>query len=170
MPSYWSPHAVTIRQCTFVWRMGGLEPKTVFFSDQQHGNQILRSATILDRPLAKVRAFEAMLRRGLAAEHRATTVLIENAGPGMNGRVCIELTSDAMTCQRDIAEKIVDKKADYVDLKGNQGTLREDVERFATEQKSKRLSRIPPQRKEWSILYRLHPGILPNFASRLRRF
>jgi predicted phage terminase large subunit-like protein len=64
--------------------MGGLEPKTFFFSDQQHGNQILRSATILDRPLAKVRAFEAMLRRGLAAEHRATTVLIENAGPGMN--------------------------------------------------------------------------------------
>src|SRR2546427_6049094 len=84
MPSYWSPHAVTIRQCSFVWRMGGLEPKTFFFSDQQHGNQILRSATIVDRPLAKVRAFEAMLRRGLAAEHRATTVLIENAGPGMN--------------------------------------------------------------------------------------
>jgi predicted transposase YbfD/YdcC len=52
------------------------------------------------------------------------------------------LTSDAMACQRDIAEKIVDKKADYVDLKGNQGTLREDVERFATEQKSQRLSRI----------------------------
>jgi hypothetical protein len=45
---------------------------------------------------------------------------------------------DAMGCQRDIAEKIVAKKADYVlALKGNQGTLREDVELFATEQKAK---------------------------------
>jgi predicted transposase YbfD/YdcC len=44
---------------------------------------------------------------------------------------------DAMGCQRDIAEKIVTKKADYVlALKGNQGTLREDVELFAAEQKA----------------------------------
>ena len=48
------------------------------------------------------------------------------------------VTIDAMGCQRDIAEKIVDKKADYVlALKGNQGTLREDVELFATEQKAR---------------------------------
>jgi len=47
------------------------------------------------------------------------------------------VTIDAMGCQRDIAEKIVDKKADYVlALKGNQGSLREDVELFATEQKA----------------------------------
>jgi predicted transposase YbfD/YdcC len=47
------------------------------------------------------------------------------------------VTIDAMGCQRDIAKKIVDKKADYVlALKGNQGTLREDVELFATEQKA----------------------------------
>jgi predicted transposase YbfD/YdcC len=47
------------------------------------------------------------------------------------------VTIDAMGCQRDIARKIVDKKADYVlALKGNQGTLREDVELFATEQKA----------------------------------
>src|SRR5208337_3487949 len=44
---------------------------------------------------------------------------------------------DAMGCQRDIAQKILDKKADYVlALKGNQGTLREDVELFAAEQKA----------------------------------
>lgn len=44
---------------------------------------------------------------------------------------------DAMGCQRDIAEKILAKKADYVlALKGNQGSLREDVELFATEQKA----------------------------------
>jgi predicted transposase YbfD/YdcC len=47
------------------------------------------------------------------------------------------VTIDAMGCQRDIAQKIVDKKADYVlALKGNQGTLREDVEVFVAEQKA----------------------------------
>jgi predicted transposase YbfD/YdcC len=47
------------------------------------------------------------------------------------------VTIDAMGCQRSIAQKIIDKKADYVlALKGNQGTLREDVEVFAAEQKA----------------------------------
>ncbi len=48
------------------------------------------------------------------------------------------VTIDAMGCQRAIAQKIVDKKADYIlALKGNQGTLRDDLELFATEQKAK---------------------------------
>ena len=48
------------------------------------------------------------------------------------------VTIDAMGCQRAIAQKIIDKKADYVlALKGNQGTLREDVELFVAEQKAK---------------------------------
>ena len=47
------------------------------------------------------------------------------------------VTIDAMGCQREIAKQIVDKKADYVlALKGNQGTLRDDVEVFAAEQKA----------------------------------
>jgi predicted transposase YbfD/YdcC len=47
------------------------------------------------------------------------------------------VTIDAMGCQRDIAQKVIDKKADYIlALKGNQGTLREDVELFAAEQKA----------------------------------
>jgi predicted transposase YbfD/YdcC len=47
------------------------------------------------------------------------------------------VTIDAMCCQRDIAQKVVDKKADYVlALKGNQGSLREDVELFVAEQKA----------------------------------
>ena len=47
------------------------------------------------------------------------------------------VTIDAMGCQRDIAQKIIDKRADYVlALKGNQGSLREDVEIFVTEQKA----------------------------------
>jgi predicted transposase YbfD/YdcC len=48
------------------------------------------------------------------------------------------VTIDAMGCQREIAKKIIDKKADYIlALKGNQGTLREDVELFATEQETR---------------------------------
>lgn len=47
------------------------------------------------------------------------------------------VTIDAMGCQREIAKKVVDKKADYVlALKGNQGSLRDDVERFVAEQKA----------------------------------
>jgi len=45
------------------------------------------------------------------------------------------VTIDAMGCQRGIAQKVVDKKADYIlALKGNQGSLREDVEVFVAEQ------------------------------------
>ena len=36
------------------------------------------------------------------------------------------MTVDAMGCQREIAQTIIDKKADYIlALKGNQGTLRD---------------------------------------------
>jgi predicted transposase YbfD/YdcC len=48
------------------------------------------------------------------------------------------VTIDAIGCQRDIARTIIDKKADYIlALKGNQGTLRDDVEVFVAEQKAK---------------------------------
>jgi predicted transposase YbfD/YdcC len=44
------------------------------------------------------------------------------------------VTTDAMGCQKDIAAKIVKKKADYVlALKGNQGTLHEDVALYFTD-------------------------------------
>jgi 3-deoxy-D-manno-octulosonate 8-phosphate phosphatase KdsC-like HAD superfamily phosphatase len=48
------------------------------------------------------------------------------------------ITIDAMVCQRAIARKIIEKKADYVfGLKGNQGSLRDDVELLITEQKAR---------------------------------
>src|SRR5476651_1101344 len=48
------------------------------------------------------------------------------------------ITIDAMGCQRALAQKIIDKKADYVfGLKGNQGSLRKDVDLFIAEQKAK---------------------------------
>jgi predicted transposase YbfD/YdcC len=41
------------------------------------------------------------------------------------------ITSDAMGCQKDIAEKICDNGADYVfALKGNQGSLADEVENY----------------------------------------
>ena len=51
------------------------------------------------------------------------------------------VTIDAMGCQRDIAQKIVDKKGDYVlALKGNQGSLRDDVALLVAEQTAKEFS------------------------------
>ena len=45
------------------------------------------------------------------------------------------VTIDAMGCQRKIAEKVIDKDADYIfGLKGNQGSLRDDVELLFDEQ------------------------------------
>ncbi len=41
------------------------------------------------------------------------------------------ITIDAMGCQKDIAQKIIEKKADYIlSLKGNHSTLHEDVKLF----------------------------------------
>ena len=64
--------------------------------------------------------------------------------PKLLDRLAIEgaiLTIDAMGCQRGIAQKIIDQQADYVlALKGNQGSLREDVELFAAEQKASGLA------------------------------
>lgn len=60
--------------------------------------------------------------------------------PALLAMMAIEgaiVTIDAMGCQREIAQQILDQKADYVlALKGNQGALREDVELFAAEQKA----------------------------------
>ena len=56
------------------------------------------------------------------------------------------VTIDAMGCQREIATKIMDKKADYIlALKGNQGTLREDVEVLRRRAESQRLQRTTDQ-------------------------
>ena len=47
---------------------------------------------------------------------------------------CI-ITIDAMGCQKEIAKTIIDKNADYVlALKGNQGTLHENVQLFFQDQ------------------------------------
>jgi predicted transposase YbfD/YdcC len=60
------------------------------------------------------------------------------ARTGAAAEVIAIVTIDAMGCQRDIARTIIDKQADYVlALKGNQGSLRDDVDVFVAEPKAK---------------------------------
>jgi len=91
-------------------------------------------------PIHMVSAFAARQRLVLGQVKVAEKSNEIVAIPALLDMLAIEgaiVSIDAMGCQRDIAEKIVAKKADYVlALKGNQGTLREDVELFATEQKA----------------------------------
>ena len=57
------------------------------------------------------------------------------------------VTIDAMGCQREIAARIIEGQADYVlALKGNQGTLRDDVEEIFTEQKANTYADCKPSR------------------------
>jgi predicted transposase YbfD/YdcC len=59
------------------------------------------------------------------------------------------VTIDAMGCQRAIARKIIEKKADYVfGLKGNQGSLRDDVELLVNEQKTRNFADTKISRAE----------------------
>jgi predicted transposase YbfD/YdcC len=92
-------------------------------------------------PIHMVSAFAARQRLVLGQVKVAEKSNEIVAIPKLLDMLAIEgaiVTIDAMGCQRDIAQKIVDKKADYVlALKGNQGSLREDVEVFVAEQKIK---------------------------------
>ncbi len=54
------------------------------------------------------------------------------------------ITIDAMGCQRNIAEKIIDKKADYImGLKGNQGTAHKEVGEFFTNARANNFLDVP---------------------------
>ena len=88
-----------------------------------------------------VSAFAARQRLVLGPRSRSRKSREIVAIPKLLEMLAIEgaiVTIDAMGCQRAIAQKIIDKKADYVlALKGNQGLLCEDVELFAAEQKAR---------------------------------
>lgn len=87
-----------------------------------------------------VSAFAARQRLALGQVKVADKANEIVAIPKLLAMLAIEgaiVTIDAMGCQRDIAQQILDQKADYVlALKGNQGTLLQDVELFAAEQKA----------------------------------
>ena len=107
------------------------------------GKTVRRSGRKKDdtAPIHMVSAFAARQRLVLGQVKVAEKSNEIIAIPKLLEMLAIEgaiVTIDAMGCQRDIAQKILDKKADYVlALKGNQGSLREDVELFATEQKAR---------------------------------
>jgi len=91
-----------------------------------------------EAPIHIVSAFAARQRLVLGQVKVAEKSNEITAIPKLLDMLVIEgaiVTIDAMGCQRDIARKVIDKKADYVlALKGNQGRLRDDVELFANEQ------------------------------------
>ncbi|PWB88426.1 ISAs1 family transposase [Methylosinus sporium] len=91
-------------------------------------------------PIHMVSAFAARQRLVMAQTAVAEKSNEIVAIPALLDMMAIEgavVTIDAMGCQRAIAKKIKDKKADYIiALKGNQGTLHEDVKLFAAEQKA----------------------------------
>jgi predicted transposase YbfD/YdcC len=93
------------------------------------------------KPIHMVSAFAARQRLVLGQVKVAEKSNEIVAIPKLLDMLAIEgaiVTIDAMGCQREIASKIIAKKADYVlALKGNQGTLSEDVELFANEQKTR---------------------------------
>src|SRR5437588_6833608 len=91
-------------------------------------------------PIHMVSAFAARQRLVLGQVKVAEKSNEIVAIPKLLAMMAIEgaiVTIDAMGCQRDIADNVLAKKADYVlALKGHQGTLREDVEIFVAEQKA----------------------------------
>lgn len=108
-----------------------IDGKTVRRSGQKKGSKA---------PIHMVSAFAARQRLVLGqvkVSEKSNEIV---AIPKLLDMLSIEgaiVTIDAMGCQRDISKKIIEKKADYVlALKGNQGSLREDVEVFVTEQKA----------------------------------
>ncbi len=105
------------------------------------GKTVRRSKSAAKNAIHMVSAFAARQRLVLGQVKVADKANEIVAIPKLLDMLAIQgavVTIDAMGCQRAIAQKIVDKKADYIlALKGNQGSLREDVELFAAEQKAK---------------------------------
>jgi predicted transposase YbfD/YdcC len=108
-----------------------IDGKTLRRSYQKKGSK---------EPIHMVSAFAARQRlvMGQVAVAEKSNEIV--AIPALLDMMAIEgavVTIDAMGCQRSIAKKIIDKKADYIiALKGNQGTLHEDVKVFAAEQRA----------------------------------
>ena len=105
------------------------------------GKTVRRSKSAAQAPIHMVSAFAARQRLVLGQVKVADKANEIVAIPKLLDMLAIEgavVTIDAMGCQRAIAQKILDKKADYIlALKGNQGSLRDDVELFVAEQKDK---------------------------------
>jgi predicted transposase YbfD/YdcC len=132
--------AEAFQRCFVAWVAGltgtsadviAIDGKTLRRSYQQKGAKA---------PIHMVSAFAARQRLVLGQVKVAEKSNEIVAIPQLLAMLAIEgaiVTIDAIGCQRDIAAAILAKSADYVlALKGNQGTLRDDVELLAAEQKA----------------------------------
>lgn len=142
--------APAFRRCFVAWTAALTKtPADLIAID---GKTSRRSAKKGKDAIHMVSAFAARQRLVLAQTKVAEKSNEIVAIPALLDMLSIEgaiVTIDAMGCQRDIAQKIIDKKADYIlALKGNQGTLREDVELFANEQKATGFSDTTASRDE----------------------
>ena len=131
---------VAFQRCFVAWTAAltktlaeviAIDGKTVRRSYQKKG---------AEEPIHVVSAFAARQRMVLGQTRVGDKSNEIVAIPALLELLAIEgavVTIDAAGCQRKIAQTIIDKKADYIlALKGNQGTLRDDVELFAQEQKA----------------------------------
>lgn len=130
--------AQAFQRCFVAWAAALIGvPEGVVAMD---GKTVRRSKSKTDPPIHMVSAFAARQRLVLGQVKVADKANEIVAVPKLLDMLDIEaavVTLDAMGCQRAIAQKIIDKKADYIlALKGNQGTLRDDVELFVAEQKA----------------------------------
>ena len=132
---------VAFQRCFVAWAAAltktsaeviAIDGKTVRRSYQKKG---------AEEPIHVLSAFAAR-QRGVVRRQIKGWLQVERdrRHPALLDPLTIEgevMTIAATGCQRKIAQTIIDKKADYIlALKGNQGTLRDDVELFAKEQKA----------------------------------
>jgi predicted transposase YbfD/YdcC len=132
--------AAAFRRCFVAWVAGLTKtPAELIAIDGKTSRRSGRKGT--KEAIHMVSAFAARQRLVLAQTKVGEKSNEIIAIPALLDMLAIEgaiVTIDALGCQRDIARKIIDKKADYIlALKGNQGRLREDVELFANEQKAR---------------------------------
>ena len=133
--------AAQFQRCFVAWvaAVTGMPAEVI----AMHGKTGRRSGRRRDdqAPIRLMSAFAARQRLVLGQVKVADKSNEITAIPRLLTMLAIEgtiKTIDAMGCQREIARTIRDRKADYVlALKGNQGSLRADVELFVAEQKAR---------------------------------
>ena len=133
--------AEAFRRCFVAWVSALIKTRAEVIAIDGKTSRRSGSRKNAKEPIHMVSAFAARQRLVLgqvAVAEKSNEIV---AIPALLDMMAIEgavVTIDAMGCQRAIAKKIKDKKADYIiALKGNQGTLHEDVKLFVAEQKAK---------------------------------
>ena len=128
-------------QCCFVsWTASttGLEPDVIAIDGKTSRRSYQAKGG--GNPIHVVSAFAARQRLVMGQVKVADKSNEIIAIPKLLAMMAIEgaiVTIDAMGCQREIAQTIIDRRADYIlALKGNQGTLRDDVALFVAEQRA----------------------------------